>query len=85
MDPLFAIGAFLVGAVLGRVQAHATFEPVLQDLRRQVHAALGTVAELEAQEQPKIEARILERMYGSNWPCSPPGAGPHGQSTTEPP
>jgi hypothetical protein len=60
---LLAIGAFILGVVLGRVQAHAKLEPLFQDLRRQVHEALENVAELEQQEQPKIEARILERMY----------------------
>jgi hypothetical protein len=67
MDPLLLIGVFILGGacgqILGHAQAHATFEPVFQDLRRRVHEALETVAELEAQEQPKIEARILERMF----------------------
>jgi hypothetical protein len=39
------------------------FEPLFQELRRRVHEALETVAELEQQEGPKIEARILERMW----------------------
>ena len=60
---LLVLGAFILGVVLGRVQAHATFEPVLQDLRRQVREALQTVDELEQQEGPGIEARMLERMY----------------------
>jgi hypothetical protein len=60
---LIAIGAFIVGMVLGRLQAQAALEPVLQDLRRQVHEALATVDELERQEQPNVEARHLERMF----------------------
>ena len=67
MDPLFAIGVFILGGacglVLGHIQAHKTFEPVFQDLRRRVQEAEETVIELERQEQPKIEVRILERMY----------------------
>jgi hypothetical protein len=67
MDVLLIVSAFLVGGacgrVLGYIKAHAIVEPVLDDLRRQVREALATVDELERQEQPNVEARLLERMY----------------------
>jgi hypothetical protein len=63
MDALFTVAAFLAGMALGRVQARAALEPLFEDLRRQVREALENLNELERQEGPKIEARILERMY----------------------
>ena len=63
MDPLLILGAFLVGMALGRVQAQAKLEPLFQDLRRRVREAEATVAELERQEGPGIEGRMLERIY----------------------
>jgi cell division protein FtsB len=63
MDPLLILGAFILGVVLGHNKSHATYEPVFQELRRRVQAAEETVAELEAEEQPAIERRLLERLY----------------------
>jgi hypothetical protein len=67
MDPLIILGIFLLGAacgaIWGHIKAHAVVEPVLNELRRRVLEAEETVIELERQEGPHIEARMLERMY----------------------
>jgi hypothetical protein len=60
---LFILAAFLAGMVLGNIRALATYEPMFDDLRRQVQAALESLDEWEKQEQPKFEAKILERMF----------------------
>ena len=60
---LIAIGAFIVGMLLGRVQAQAALEPLFEELRRRVQAAEKNLSELEQGAGPAIEQRLLERMF----------------------
>lgn len=67
LDPLFTTGMFLIGGaagyILGLSRATEFYEAERQELRERVRRVERGLDELEAEEQPKLEARILERMY----------------------
>lgn len=67
MDPLLTVGIFLIGGtagyIRGFIRATEFYEGERQELRERVRRVEAGLDELEQEEQPKIEARILERMY----------------------
>jgi hypothetical protein len=73
MDPLLAVGMFLIGGAAGYIRgfsrATEIYEGERQELRERVRIVEAGLDELEQDEQPNVEARMLERMYkGSRWP-----------------
>jgi hypothetical protein len=72
LDPLFTTGMFLIGGaagyVLGFSRANEIYEAERQELRERVRRVERGLDELEAEEQPNVETRMLERLYNGNPP-----------------
>jgi hypothetical protein len=67
MDPLLTVGMFLIGGaagyILGFSRATEIYERERQEMRKRVLRVEEGLTELEQEQQPNIEARMLERMY----------------------